>query len=84
MSEKMRAEFELLASNLLLPMDKHDGNYVHTGVNRRWQAWQASRASLVVEFPQIPYCAQGMANPSYSEALDDCKRSIDLVGVSYK
>ena len=74
MSEKMRDEFEKWASELLLPMNKVGGSYVHTGVNRRWQAWQASRAALVVELPEK---AALMSASSVYAALDDA-------GVVYK
>ena len=81
MSEKMREEFELWASNLLLPMDKHDGNYVHSGVNRRWQAWQASRAALVVELPAVQRL--GFISEPIMDA-DDVKYSLEDAGISYK
>ena len=79
MSEKMREEFELWADSLQLPIDKHDGDYVHSGVNRRWQAWQASRAALVVELPDSTGCG-----PAYYEAICDVTCSLDDAGVGYK
>lgn len=82
MSEKLREEFEKWASELLLPMDKVGGSYVHTGVNRRWQAWQASRSALVVELPSDingEYYADG-----WNAALMCVEERLKEAGVSYK
>ena len=92
MSEKMRDGFEswcLANGYTLRPAETNcgiiiDGDYGHPTVQIAWQAWQASRAALVVELPQKPYCAQGMAYPDYSDALNDCREAIESVGVKCK
>lgn len=83
MSEKMREEFEVWACNYNLKI-ADCGNYADRHVNNMWKAWRASRAALVVELPQKPYCAQGMAYPDYSDALNDCREAIESVGVKCK
>lgn len=50
----MREEFEAWAIGLRLPMDFWDGDYVHSGVQRRWESWQASRSALLVVKAQGP------------------------------
>lgn len=85
MSEKMREDFELwLNDSGQLSLKEDDGEYSFQHTRFAWQAWQASRAALVVELPQKPYCAQGMAYPDYSDALNDCREAIESVGVKCK
>ena len=97
MSEKMREEFEVeyLASmnsryfsdesEKLVYLKRDDnGDYVHDLTYNAFNWWCKSRAALVVELPQKPYCAQGMAYPDYSDALNDCREAIESVGVKCK
>lgn len=85
MSEKMREEFELwLSDSGQLSMREDDGEYSFQHTRFAWESWKASRAALVVELPQKPYCAQGMAYPDYSDALNDCREAIESVGVKCK
>ena len=53
MSEKMREDFELWAvSNFSMEADVN-GLYQNYLTECVWQAWQASRAALVVELPSF-------------------------------
>ena len=79
MSEKMREEFEGWVKSFIgeswLTKDKlRDGEYSDDGTQFMWDAWQASRASLVVELPEK---AALMSASSVYSSLDDA-------GVSYK
>ena len=84
MSEKMREEFESWAISCHMCTYLDGVEYRHQSTEWAWMAWQASRAALVVELPQKPYCAQGMAYPDYSDALNDCREAIESVGVKCK
>ena len=96
MSEKVREEFEEWCDDNGFASDRYElrdlgekykhlcGEYVIPDSRIMWMAWQASRAALVVELPQKPYCAQGIAYPDYSDALNDCREAIESVGVKCK
>ena len=87
MSEKMRDGFEswcLANGYTLRPAETNcviiiDGDYGHPTVQIAWQAWQASRAALVVELPGAIWCSL-----AYHEAINDVKKALDDAGVSYK
>ena len=84
MSEKMREEFEGWVKSFIgeswLTKDKlRDGEYSDDGTQFMWDAWQASRASLVVELPDSTGCG-----PAYYEAICDVICSLDDAGVGYK
>ena len=87
MSEKMRDGFEswcLANGYTLRPAETNcgiiiDGDYGHPTVQIAWQAWQASRAALVVELPGAIWCSL-----AYHEAINDVKEALDDAGVSYK
>ena len=68
MSEKMRAEFDAWTMKYGFDDDEH-----------MWEAWQASRAALVVEMPDSTGCG-----PAYHEAICDVTCSLDDAGVGYK
>lgn len=82
MSDKMRDGFEswcLAKGYTLRPAETNcgiiiEGDYGHLTVQIAWQAWQASRAALVVELPER---AALMSASSVYSALDDA-------GVGYK
>ena len=82
MSEKMRDGFEswcLANGYTLRPAETNcgiiiEGDYGHPTVRIAWQAWQASRAAMVVELPEK---AALMSASSVYAALDDA-------GVGYK
>lgn len=74
MSEKMRDSFEAWASQFFRIDAEPWGEYVDNETQWAWQAWQASRAALVVELPEK---AALMSASSVYAALDGA-------GVSYK
>lgn len=51
MSEKMREEFEVWASQFFKMDLEPWGEYVDSETHWAWISWQASRAALVVELP---------------------------------
>ena len=90
MSEKMREEFEswcLANGYTLRPAETNcgiiiEGDYGHPTVQIAWQAWQASRAALVVELPSDingEYYADG-----WNAALMCVEGMLEEAGVSYK
>ena len=87
MSEQMRDGFEswcLANGYTLRPAETNcgiiiEGDYGHPTVQIAWQAWQASRAALVVELPGAIWCSL-----AYHEAINDVKEALDDAGVSYK
>ena len=90
MSEKMRDGFEswcLANGYTLRPAETNcgiiiEGDYGHPTVQIAWQAWQASRAALVVELPSDingEYYADG-----WNAALMCVEGILEEAGVSYK
>lgn len=87
MSEKMRDGFEswcLANGYTLRPAETNcgiiiEGDYGHPTVQIAWQAWQASRATLVVDLPS-------MTNNGYEGFYREyeVKRVMREAGVSYK
>ena len=84
MSEKMRDGFEswcLANGYTLRPAETNcgiiiDGDYGHPTVQIAWQAWQASRAALVVE---LPANCKGMAL-----TVDELRVMLGEIGVTLK
>jgi len=100
MNEQMRVEFEAWAIKAkcqhgvpYFVMKDDSGMYIDHGANIAWQAWQASRAALVVNLPisvcrthvfELPHTNEvGMEHDEYYE-IDDVKKSLEAAGVSYK
>lgn len=91
--EKMRAEFEGAAKReqgLDLTRLPH-GGYRSFATHQAWWAWQASRATLVVELPpkisEFNTDENGFVNPAaaeHDEAIDDCRAAIESTGVRVK
>ena len=93
MSDKMRDGFEswcLANVYTLRPAETNcgiiiEGDYGHPTVQIAWQAWQASRAAMVVELPDEK---KGRYLDSYQEgwndAISSCEQRIEDCGVSYK
>ena len=90
MSERMRDGFEswcLANGYTLRPAETNcgiiiEGDYGHPTVQIAWQAWQASRAALVVELPSDingEYYADG-----WNAALMCVEGMLEEAGVSYK
>ena len=78
MSEEIREAFELWAQHELgyCAGVKADGTYYVTKINDMWQAWQASRAALVVE---LPANCKGMAL-----TVDELRAMLSEIGVTLK
>ena len=84
MSEKMRDGFEswcLANGYTLRPAETNcgiiiEGDYGHPTVQIAWQAWQASRAALVVELPSN---CKGMAI-----TVDELRVMMKKIGVIIK
>ena len=81
MSEKVREEFEeWCRDNNIQPLSAlMHGQIPNQSVVLAWQAWQASRAALVVELPGAIWCSL-----AYHEAINDVKEALDDAGVCYK
>ena len=85
MSDKMREEFEAWAINNDYGLHiNQNGSYGDVYAEWAWQAWQASRASLVVELPVVIdiYDEHFGDHYEYFE-VDDIKKSLDAAGVKY-
>lgn len=89
MSEKVREEFEVWArcEHGYCAGAKADGTYYVTKINDMWQAWQASRAALVVELPSF----ENGSIRGYSGDCDEANMVVGALadalydaGVSYK
>ena len=62
-----------------------EGDYGHPTVQIAWLAWQASRAAMVVELPELKsFNASDEPDFAYEVAIDDIKCSLDDAGVGYK
>ena len=95
MENKMREEFEswCMENNYTIrPAEKNcniviDGAYGHPKVQVAWEAWQASRAALVVELPSFENGSLRGYGGDCAEAnmvIDSVAESLDAAGVSYK
>lgn len=77
MSEKMREDFFEWYYQQEQFGDAHQ--------EELWKAWQASRAALVVELPELKsFNASDEPDFAYEVAIDDIKCSLDDAGVGYK
>ena len=77
----LRAEFESWILAQGRDAGKYeDGEYYVPAVERQWEAWQASRAALKVELPELYECSWG--HGFYYE--DDIKQMLDKAGISYE
>lgn len=97
--EKMREEFETWARSQCMQLKK-DGvvtTYAYERTDLAWQAWQASRESLVIELPAENPLGSGPGDcegglPSFEQhcaaecnfILRDCREAIESAGVKVK
>ena len=84
--DKMREEFEVWCASIgftLKPNAFDNGDYAVGYGWEEWNAWQASRAALVVELPTLE---NGLIHPydGVSMVVDAVARQLDLAGVGYK
>lgn len=85
MSEKMREEFESWAISCHMCTYLDGVEYRHQSTEWAWMAWQASRAALVIELPELKsFNASDEPDFAYEVAIDDIKCSLDDAGVGYK
>ena len=94
MSVKFRDEFEewLIANTgfdtqrTAFAMTKQeDQQYMCHRTNLAWQAWQASRAALVVELPEDePGRYLDKYQEGWNDALDSVQNRLDEAGLKYK
>lgn len=86
-NEKMREEFELAVTERF--GKQHDGafdrfingDYKRPSIMNLWWAWQASRAALCVELPQVGICAMTNDLIGYTRGIRDCRSAIESTGV---
>lgn len=89
--EKMRAEFEawwVSRPHRKQPERFQNGDYMAPAVLSAWEAWQASRAALVVEMPSeeaVPPFPLGHRSRqwplAWNTALSECRAAIEAAGV---
>lgn len=61
-------------------VQKIDGEYVHGATERLWQAWQASRAAIVVKLPLVNKTDW----ESKLDLLEEFKDRLNDAGVGYE
>ena len=59
-----------------------DGTYSDYRINDRWLAWQASRATLVIELPKVIYWGSSESIEGYD--AEEIHAALTDAGVSYK
>ena len=85
MSEKIREAFELWAISCHMCTYLDGVEYRHQSTEWAWMAWQASRAALVVELPELEsFNASDEPDFAYEVAINDIKCALDDAGVGYK
>lgn len=96
MIDKMREEFEAWfkaeAKNVVLTdtIKDSNGNYYFAETRLLWQAWQASRAAVVIKFTDAPYFCpskteiEQASDNGYADALSMVKQAITEAGVKYE
>lgn len=81
-SNKMREEFEAWARSELMSISvNYSGKYIFSATSAAWQAWQASRADLVVKMP-VSYSPQ--FQDSWVMDQEDIENALKDAGVSYE
>ena len=87
MSEKMRDDFEKWAQyeHGYCAGTRQDGTYYVTKINDMWQAWQASRAALVVELPGEVVCERvEYYYDGWNDAAAEARLALDEAGIKHK
>ena len=89
--DKMREEFEVwMMSSGKTNFSKIDDIYASSDTFFMWQAWQASRAALVVQFTTETYfspCKTDLElahDDGFNSAMNSVKAELDRVGVKYE
>ncbi len=82
--DKLREEFEQWRNNkMAMCFYSQPKSQKETIYHASWLAWQASRASIVVELPEYR-SAEVYQSAGYNEALDDCDSTLRSIGLSIK
>jgi hypothetical protein len=81
MSEQMRKEFEAWAESKKWCILKTDGVYNNTIVGCAFEAWQASRAAIVVDLSDLCEASYTYFGTCYKS---DVEYRLEQAGVSYK
>lgn len=70
----------------LLQMNNAGTNYLHPHTDLAWIAWKESRASIVVDTPQL--CGDGENDSEYTDGYNDgvtaTEKTIRSIGLSIK
>ncbi|MBD1589759.1 hypothetical protein [Pseudomonas typographi] len=82
-TEKMRTEFEAwVEANFGLSVRRNPaGAYQSFGVYAAWEAWQASRAAVVVELPSKWNDPTNSNMQSWDSGIDDARMAIEAAGL---
>lgn len=84
-TEQMREEFEAWLISTGESADSQNGIYLSPIANIGWEAWQASRASLVVEFSTRCECCCSEGEKGILDAMaEDCAEEIRAAGITVK
>nr|WP_314569288.1 hypothetical protein [uncultured Pseudomonas sp.] len=87
-NDKMREEFEawtrrrfngLSLLRINLPGSPTDGQYEVIATRYCWDAWQASRAAVLVQMPQ-----QSGVNLDWNQAIRYCIQAVEAEGLGWK
>lgn len=85
--DKMREEFEGWVRRRGGDVMKRDRDYISSMTREWWQAWQASRAALVVQLPAPCYraehvdrCSNDLEWDSYFE-IEEVKSALSEAGI---
>lgn len=83
--DKSRKQFEEYCRAKELPLEVFNGNYNWNSTRIAWEAWQESRESLEVEFPERKnYSGFQQFDNGYERAIDDCENILISNGVKVK
>lgn len=81
MTDKVRAEFEAWATDFELYKTPDGEDYALHETDVAWQAWQASRAALVLDVSGMPSASYTDSDVVYRSHIED---ALDAAGVAYK
>ncbi|WP_288082197.1 hypothetical protein, partial [Pseudomonas sp.] len=90
--EKMREGFEAWLESRLgerSAIVRVDDGYLHLETEVAWQAWQASRAAVVIELPEERKTNQSHAEDraeafGFNDGIERCREVIEAAGVGVK
>lgn len=84
--EESRKQFEHEIKSRGMSAMKRDGRYVESATRFAFDFWQASRANIAVDTPQL--CGDGENDTEYTEGYNDgitaTEKTIISIGISIK